>query len=45
MLISPEEFELLVKYSDWFREQDPEEMLLYNSDELVARFLDENWSQ
>jgi len=41
MMLSPEEFEHLVQYSDWLREQDLECMLLLNSDELVAQFLDE----
>jgi len=41
MMLSPEEFEMLVQFSDWLREQDLELMLLLNSDELVAQFLDE----
>ena len=41
MLISIEDFELLVQFSDWVREQDTEKTMLENSDELVVRFLDE----
>jgi len=41
MMLSPEEYEKLVRLSDWLREQDLELMLLLNSDELVAQFLDE----
>ena len=41
MIISPEAFELLVRFSDWLREQDPEDTGLEHSDELVNRFLDE----
>jgi len=41
MMLSPEEFEKLVQFSDWLRERDLECMLLLNSDELVAQFLDE----
>ena len=41
MNISWEEFEKLVQFSDWLREQDLELIMLLNSDELVAQFLDE----
>ena len=41
MLITEEQFELLVQFSSWLRDQDTEETMLEHSDELVARFLDE----
>jgi len=41
MLISPEQFELLVQFSDWLREQDHRCTDLEHSDELIARFLEE----
>ncbi len=41
MMISEKEYELLVEFSDWVREQGEHKTMLENSDELVARFLDE----
>jgi len=45
VLISCEEFELLVMFSSWLREQDHECTDLEHSDELVSRFLDETPDQ
>lgn len=42
MLISPEEYELLVQFTEWMRSQNQEWLDIQHSEEIVVEFLDED---
>lgn len=41
MLVTPEEYELLVQFMEWFRGQDSDCLALMHSEEIVVEFLDD----
>jgi hypothetical protein len=41
MLVMEEEYELLVQFMDWFREQELDYLALMNSKEIVEEFLED----
>ena len=41
-MISPEDYELLIAFAEWYRSKPEDEMELLNSDEAVVQFLEES---
>jgi hypothetical protein len=39
-MISPEDYDLLIAFAEWYRSQPEDEMELLNSDEVVVQFLE-----